>query len=335
MLKNNVKNKFTLLKSTTFGLLVFMYGCSTTTQQVPVVDVQSYDQSYPNITTTDNSAIDSGYVNKYAVTDNSSSNVSNRVDIKQAQTTYREKNLNELTYKNINIPKRADGKPDYTKISKGSYKEEAYRTKQGDSLFLISYISGKSVDEIAQLNNMTQPYIIGENEIIRLKDSKVANVSNVAVAKVSPPAVVKTNKAKVETINKKIQPNNSYATTGAWIWPTNGSVIQKFGKGDGGNKGIDISGSKGQPILAADSGRVAYAGRDLNGYGNLIILRHGDAFLSTYAHNDTILVKKDQVVTRGQKIATMGDTDADRSKLHFEIRRRGESVDPLIYLPKK
>ena len=119
----------------------------------------------------------------------------------------------------------------------------------------------------------------------------------------------------------------------AWIWPTPGAVLAGFDEAK--NKGLDIAGKLGDPILAAGDGRVVYAGAGLRGYGNLVILKHNNTFLTAYAHNQTLLVKEDQTVRKGQKIAEMGQSDADRVKLHFEIRRQGKPVDPARYLPAK
>jgi lipoprotein NlpD len=101
------------------------------------------------------------------------------------------------------------------------------------------------------------------------------------------------------------------------------------------NKGVDIAARAGDPVLAAADGRVVYAGAGLRGYGNLIIVKHNNTYLTAYAHNQTLLVKEDQMVRQGQKIAEMGSSDADRVKLHFEIRRQGKPVDPLRYLPPR
>ena len=120
-----------------------------------------------------------------------------------------------------------------------------------------------------------------------------------------------------------------------WRWPTSGNVIQGFSNSDGGNKGIDISGSRGQAVNAAAGGRVVYSGNALRGYGNLIIIKHNDDFLSAYAHNDSILVKDQQEVKAGQQIAKMGSTGTNGVKLHFEIRYKGKSVDPTRYLPRR
>lgn len=117
-----------------------------------------------------------------------------------------------------------------------------------------------------------------------------------------------------------------------WSWPTSGKVLAGFNQG-GNAKGIDIGGTTGQPILAAAPGKVIYSGSDLRGYGKLVIVKHNADYLSVYAHNSNILVKEGETVARGQKIAEMGNTDTDRTKLHFEIRRQGKSVDPATYLP--
>lgn len=116
-----------------------------------------------------------------------------------------------------------------------------------------------------------------------------------------------------------------------WMWPVKGRVIAPFTEA---SKGMDIAGKKGAPVLAAASGRVVYAGAGLRGYGQLVIIKHNDTWLSAYAHNDKVLVKEQQDVKKGQKIAEMGSTDTDQVKLHFEVRRQGKPVDPAKYLPR-
>lgn len=118
-----------------------------------------------------------------------------------------------------------------------------------------------------------------------------------------------------------------------WSWPAAGKVIETFD--DARNKGIDIAGKEGDPVLASNDGHVVYAGSGLRGYGNLVIIKHTDDFISAYAHNRNILVKQGQAVKRGQRIAEMGKTDADLPKLHFEVRRQGKPVDPMRYLPAR
>jgi lipoprotein NlpD len=119
----------------------------------------------------------------------------------------------------------------------------------------------------------------------------------------------------------------------ALIWPASGAVLAGFDEVK--NKGLDIGGATGDPVLAAADGRVVYVGSGLRGYGNLIILKHNNTYLTAYAHNQTLLVKEDQTVRKGQKIAEMGNSDADRIKLHFEVRRQGKPVDPVKYLPTR
>ncbi|OGV75539.1 MAG: peptidase M23 [Methylotenera sp. RIFCSPLOWO2_02_FULL_45_14] len=127
-----------------------------------------------------------------------------------------------------------------------------------------------------------------------------------------------------------VKPNTETADITEWAWPTKGKVIANFN--DAGNKGIDITGTMGQSINAAAAGKVIYSGSDLRGYGKLVIIKHNATYLSVYAHNNLIVVKEGQVVTRGQKIAEMGNTDSNTIKLHFEIRQQGKSVDPNKFL---
>lgn len=118
-----------------------------------------------------------------------------------------------------------------------------------------------------------------------------------------------------------------------WAWPANGSLLAPFSEGS--NKGVDIAGKMGDPVLATAAGKVVYAGSGLRGYGKLVIVRHDAEFLSAYAHNSNILVKEGQAITRGQRIADIGNTDAESPRLHFEIRRQGKPVDPMKYLPAR
>ncbi|MBT0571154.1 peptidoglycan DD-metalloendopeptidase family protein [Curvibacter sp. CHRR-16] len=119
----------------------------------------------------------------------------------------------------------------------------------------------------------------------------------------------------------------------SWMWPSNGAVLAGFDEAK--NKGVDIGGKAGDPVVAVGDGKVVYAGSGLRGYGNLIILKHDNTYLTAYAHNQTLLVKEDQLVKKGQKIAVMGDSDSDKVKLHFEVRKQGKPVDPTKYLPSR
>ena len=118
-----------------------------------------------------------------------------------------------------------------------------------------------------------------------------------------------------------------------WMWPTSARISAPYS--ESGNKGLDFSGKAGDPVLAAGDGKVVYSGNGLRGFGELVIVKHNATYLSAYAHNRKILVKKGQQVSRGQKIAEMGNSDADSVKLHFEIRKQGKPVDPALYLPKR
>lgn len=146
--------------------------------------------------------------------------------------------------------------------------------------------------------------------------------------------VTKSAPVIVSSITSAVKANGK-PLINAWRWPTDGKIIDTFSAAEGGNKGVDISGFRGQPILATTNGRVVYAGNALRGYGNLIIIKHNDDYLSAYAHNDRMLVREQQEVRAGQKIATMGNTGTSITRLHFEIRYKGKSVNPLYYLPQR
>lgn len=154
----------------------------------------------------------------------------------------------------------------------------------------------------------------------------------------SAPAVVPTpaTPAKTEPAHAPEKPAAAAAATDdegvSWMWPAQGKVVGTF---EGGKKGVDIAGKAGQEVLAAGAGKVMYAGSGIRGYGNLVIIKHTNNLLSAYAHNKTILVKEGQSVTKGQKIAEMGNSDSDSVKLHFEIRQQGKPVDPAKYLPPR
>jgi lipoprotein NlpD len=146
------------------------------------------------------------------------------------------------------------------------------------------------------------------------------------------PEIVEVRPIEVRPIPARpAEPAQADVPPESWSWPARGDIVAEFGEGV--SKGIDIAGSKGQVVQAAARGQVAYAGAGLRGYGKLIIIRHGKTLLSAYAHHARILVKEGQEVARGQVIGEMGDTDADRIKLHFEIRELGKPVNPLNYLP--
>lgn len=242
--------------------------------------------------------------------------------------------------KPLYIPRNAQtNKPEYNKMEKGFYREKAYTVRQGDTLYLVSYISGQSVEELARLNKLSAPYDLYAGQVLKLntdasigvqttKQAKLkkqpTQVSNVSL---NQPAVVKKSDiARAET--------TKFVQNLKWQWPAQGKIIDSFSSVDGGNKGIDIAGSLGQAVRAATSGQVVYAGNALQGYGNLIIIKHNNDYLSAYAHNQKILVKDKQWVKAGQEIATMGRSGTDKVKLHFEVRYKGQSTNPMKFLPK-
>jgi len=156
-------------------------------------------------------------------------------------------------------------------------------------------------------------------------------------AKPAPPAVAvaEAPAAKETAAPAKVEPPPASADDPdgiAWSWPTKGTVVANFSDG-GGTKGLQIAGEMGQPVLASAGGRVVYTGSGLRGYGNLVIIKHNNTYLSAYAHNRAVLVKQGDNVAKGQKIAEMGNSDASRVMLHFEIRRLGKPVDPARFLP--
>jgi len=210
-----------------------------------------------------------------------------------------------------------------TPITGGNAITQADATAQG----IVSKPAQNSSTVVA-----SKPTIIYSEDSGEQSDNKMlpGNRNNTTVV---------TAPATAPTVNTTAEPTVSSTSTSApiatWRWPTEGNVIENFSASEGGNKGIDIAGSKGQSIVATADGRVVYAGNALRGYGNLIIIKHNDDYLSAYAHNDTMLVREQQEVKAGQKIATMGSTGTSSTRLHFEIRYKGKSVNPLRYLPQR
>ena len=166
--------------------------------------------------------------------------------------------------------------------------------------------------------------------------ARLQPASSAPVATVSRPELSEPSVPAPSTPPTPSAPASS--ASGDWIWPVKGTIISQFDEPMGGdgkmrNRGIDIAGTPGTPILAAAGGKVAYAGSAVRGLGNMVIVKHNDEYLTAYAHNRVILVKEGDTVTKGQKIAELGSSDSDRPKLHFELRKHGTPVDPLKYLP--
>ncbi len=225
-----------------------------------------------------------------------------------------------------------------------------YEVKKGDSLYSIAWRLNRDYKELARINGIREPYVIYVGQIIKLTDvqdeipSKSGYTGKSIVSDSKPqapppkksstvPVPVKTTApAKTGTTKNASTTNNTNVN---WIWPAEGRVVQSFSGAAVGKKGIHIAGNVGDTVKAAASGQVVYSGNSLVGYGNLVIIRHNDIFLTAYAHNYRVLVKEGEQVTQGQKIAEIGASGTDSNKLHFEIRREGKPVDPLGYLPKR
>lgn len=210
--------------------------------------------------------------------------------------------------------------------NEGTFNGSVYTVKRGDTLSKISRMTGTSVGELAKMNSLPPPYklLVGQ----RLRTKGTANrgsTKNTATAKKSTPA---RQSAPAALPKVALPPVGSRC----WLWPTKGKVVDAYSYSDGGNKGIDISGSRGQPIYASGPGSVVYAGSQLRGYGNLVMIKHNEDYITAYAHNDTILVSTGQKVKAGQKIATMGSSGSTSVKLHFQLRYRATAIDPQRYL---
>lgn len=234
-------------------------------------------------------------------------------------------------------------------------RDGVYTVQRGDTLYSIAHAFSVDFRDLARWNNVADPSLLSVGQSLRL--TPPAEVGGVTVTPIAPasgtevrplpvpgaaagtsaplPPPTAAAAAKPES-KPEARPEPRPATAEGSMtfqWPASGKVIEGFEEPR--NKGIDIAGNDGDPVSAAADGEVVYVGSSLRGYGNLVIVKHSEDFISAYAHNRQILVKQGQAVKRGQRIAEMGQSDADRPKLHFEIRRQGKPVDPLRYLPPR
>ncbi len=226
-----------------------------------------------------------------------------------------------------------------------------HRVKKGETLYSIAWFYGYDYRQIALWNDIDYPYLIKPNQAIQLYPSLVRRASQNTRVPHSKKTLSKQEKArhqrakqpkraKKTAVSKDAKIKNTqtarqlaYPSKITWRWPTRGKMIYRFGAKRG-KKGIGISGKSGQRIVAAAAGRVVYSGSGLRGYGQLIIIKHNDTYLSAYANNKKIWVKEQQKVKLGQHIADMGSNGAKNSMLHFEIRKNGKPVNPVRYLPR-
>jgi lipoprotein NlpD len=219
--------------------------------------------------------------------------------------------------------------------SENAGKPGFYTVQRGDTLTRIALDNGQGWRDLARWNQLSNPDVIEVGQVLRVSPPGGAvEAPGVVVRPIAqtPPTSGQVTPPKSEPAPSANSPTANDDGLG-FIWPANGSLIAGFDETK--NKGLDIAGKAGDPILAAADGQVVYAGAGLRGYGNLIILKHNNTFLTAYAHNQALLVKEDQKVRKGQKIAEMGKSDADRVKLHFEVRRQGKPVDPAKLLPAR
>ena len=209
----------------------------------------------------------------------------------------------------------------------------------GETLYSIAWRYGWDFRALARANNIDAPYTIFPGQKIRL-DQTVPTRTTTASSSTSRATSSANTPPKSTTAASEAAraPAKSPApSTGplSWQWPASGALLRGFASNKVGQQGILISGSAGDPVQAAEGGVVVYRGNGLTGYGNLLIIKHNETWLSAYAHNDRMLVKEGEAVKAGQQIATLGDTGTNRMQLHFEIRRNGTPVDPTGLLPKR
>lgn len=198
---------------------------------------------------------------------------------------------------------------------------------RGDTVYNISKRYNIAQDNLRAWNNLADN-TISVGQVLRVKPSGYVAPSTVTVT--SPTAPVVVTKPDTPAATPTVSTGATRTVSGiTWQRPTVGNIVANFG---GSNKGVDIAGTPGQPVVAAADGKVVYAGSGLRGYGNLVIIQHNSTFLSAYGHNQSLLVNEGQTVKRGQTIAKMGSTDANRTQLHFEVRQNGKPVNPATYV---
>ncbi len=197
---------------------------------------------------------------------------------------------------------------------------DTHIVRRGETLFSIAWRYDKDPKDVARWNGLGDGSLIHPGDVIRLSPPPGGSASTRSTS--SRPAA-------------KPLPKVPTQPPPPWGWPTSGTVSVNFGGKPGTGTGILIDGKSGQPIVAAASGRVVYAGSGLIGYGQLIILKHNDTYLSAYGYNASLLVKEGESINKGQRIATMGEGPEGKARLHFEIRRNGKPVNPRQYLPAR
>ncbi|MCF6323923.1 MAG: peptidoglycan DD-metalloendopeptidase family protein [Gammaproteobacteria bacterium] len=210
-----------------------------------------------------------------------------------------------------------------------------YKVQEGDTLYSIGWHYGQDAKKIAEWNKLRTPYVIHQGQILRI--APPAGVPGEPLFTLSQPEKASVQHSTRLALSSPVSkyPVNQNRGPIVWHWPAEGKLISTFSSRKIDRKGINISAMKGSAIRAAALGKVVYSGSGLASYGNLLIIKHNESYLSAYAHNDQLLVKEGDLVSKGQRVATMGATGSNKVMLHFEIRYKGNPVDPLRYLPKR
>ncbi|MFA0810666.1 peptidoglycan DD-metalloendopeptidase family protein [Microbulbifer epialgicus] len=217
-----------------------------------------------------------------------------------------------------------------------------HTVSKGDTLYSIAWRYGKDFRQLAALNGIRSPYQIYPGQRLKLAGtvpvSAPSSSRSITKKTVSKPAVAQkpSSAASKKSLTQKSRRQTTQTRRSGsirWRWPVRGPLLSRFRSGDPLRKGVDIAGEKGESVLAAADGTVIYAGSALRGYGKLLIVKHSEIYLSAYAHNHKLLVKEGSKVKAGQRIAELGSSGTDRNMLHFEIRKNGQPVNPLAYLP--
>lgn len=225
------------------------------------------------------------------------------------------------------------------KFSSGHVASGHHRVTRGETLYSIAWRYGVDFRDLARANSIANPYTIYPGQKIIITNVAAGSTRVASNASVGKPSIRPKGGQSVPIsgavlpalpVESVVEPAKN-----SWVWPANGRLIAKFSSNPPINKGVDIEGPLGESINAAMAGTVVYAGQGLRGYGNLVIIKHNETYLSAYAHAKRIIVSEQQNVKAGEKIAEIGSTGTDKNKLHFEIRQNGQPVDPLHYLPKR
>ena len=341
LINEHFKSKPALLSAHScllYALCALLIGCSTTQPPVPVVDRVKNVAPEPGKSTEVNSLSNQVYtVQKgdtlYAIA------LNHGIDYKKLVELNNIRDPNSIRPgQKINLflptPAESDSKPTLYSLPQQPITTTMEPGGQSSESLPLASPTGVSNDIASSGKVKTGP------KALKLPFSEQQNTSRIQQSANSSPAAIQPIPAIITNEKTKIEEASQYESVKAdqggnqsiadWIWPTGGKVVSTFSKN---SKGVKISGLAGQAILASAAGVVVYSGNGLRGYGNLIIIKHDDIFLSAYAHNNKLLVKEGEAVTKGQKIAEMGNTDSEAVQLHFEIRKNSKPVDPLEYLP--